>query len=64
MKRMSTGYSKEIFSHEEEYKNYDDSMSYVNRRFIRVFNNEHTHFGRVPESLVKVPHFIRNQKMW
>ena len=27
MKRMSTGYSEEIFAHEEEYEDYDDSMA-------------------------------------
>ena len=26
IKRMSTGYSEEIFPHEEEYEDYDDSM--------------------------------------
>ena len=27
IKRMSTGYSEEIFPHEEEYEDYDDSMA-------------------------------------
>ena len=26
IKRMSTGYSEEIFPHEEEYEDYDDGM--------------------------------------